>query len=218
MENPFAPTRPPARWFVLRWLALGATLAALLAVAEYGYRFYDQNTSPEVRVGGVKVPAQLLEGQSAGFSICPDDDARFLQVRVSTEEARASDAEEARAGIPGTLTVREAVSGGREWTVPFLLVAPAAAISRHPSVEPDKNSSLGGGIGLGVRYHIDFDFSPTGSGEAAYRDLYGTLLPAGTPLDIRFEFAAALGPGSKAFLSYSRHPRLLHQRLFRGSR
>lgn len=217
MENSFAPTRPPTSWFVIRWCAIGVILVVLLAAAEYGYRFYDQNTSPEVRVGGMKVPGWPVEGQVAEFSSKTSDTARFLQVRISTEEVRASDAEEARAGIPGTLTVKENIPGGRNWTVPFLLVAPPAAISRHPSVEPDKNSTTGGGIGLGVRYHIDFDFSPTGSGEVAYRDLYGALIPAGTPLDVRFEFSEPLGPGSKVFLSYSRQPRLLHQQLFRSS-
>ncbi len=184
-----------------------AIAVAIVAAAEFGYRYYDLQTSPEVRLNGVALVGQPISGATPEAVLESRDAFRFLLVRVATENAGDADVGEALAGIPGTLRVDDE-TGGRSWEIPVLLSAAEADIRRRSSVVP----SLGSSINLGVRYRIDYGLAPVGDGETAFRDLYETVFPAGTRLVLRFAFSTPPGAGSRVFLAYSRMPRLLHQK------
>lgn len=204
---------------VLRRLRRNRRIAAiaipvlLLAVAEFGYRYYDLQTSPEVRLNGVALVGQPISGTAPEAVLESRDAFRFLLIRVATENADEADVGEALAGIPGTLRVDDE-TGGRSWEIPILLSAADADIRRRSSVV----SSLGSSIDLGVRYRIDYAIAPVGAGEKDFRDLYETVFPAGTRLVLRFSFSTPPGAGSRVFLAYSRMPRYLHQKLLESLR
>ena len=187
-----------------------AIAVAIIAAAEFGYRYYDSQTSPEVRLNGVARVGQPISGTSPEATLAVDDAFRFLLVRVATDNASEADVGEALAGIPGTLRVDDE-TGNRSWDIPFQLTADEASIQRRSSVI----SSLGSAIDLGVRYRIDYAFAPVGAGEEIYGQLYETVFPAGTKLRLAFSFSVRPGEGSRVFLAYSRMPRLLHQKLLK---
>ena len=187
-----------------------AIAVVLVAAAEFGYRYYDSQTNPEVRLNGVALVGQPLSGTSPEATLTADDAFRFLLVRIATDNAAERDVGEALAGIPGTLHVDDE-TGNRSWDIPFQLTADEASIQRRSSVV----SSLGSGIDLGVRYRIDYEFAPLGAGEKIYGSLYETVFPAGTKLRLAFSFSVPPGEGSRVFLAYSRMPRLLHQKLLK---
>ena len=205
---------PFHQWRLPYWATGILGLLILAAVADIGYRVYDAETNPEVRLAGVALQGMPITGEKAELDIAPKSGFHYLQFRFSTESARESDAEVARAGISGTLRIDE-TPGGRTWEIPFLLSAKDAGIERHSSVESALGDSDAGAISLGVRYHIDYDFSPTGSGEDVYDDFFRTDFPGSAALHFQFDFQEEPAPGTRAYLSYSRLPRFFHQTLFR---
>ena len=197
-----------------RWMTGALALVVIAAAADVGYRFYDTDMNPDVRLAGVALRGMPITGTEAKLDIAPKTGFRYLQFRFSTENARESDADMARAGISGTLRISEA-PGGRTWDIPFLLSAKDAGIERHSSVETALGGSDAGAISLGVRYRIDYDFSPVESCEDAYNDFFHTDFSSNSSLHFEFGFQDSPGVGTRAYLSYSRIPRFLHQVLFR---
>ena len=198
------------------WWAIG--LAAAVLGAEFGYRLYDQATSPEVLPRGISLTGVPIEGAVVEISLAPGDAFRFLQFSLTGERGDEADAEAARIGIPGLLDVREETGARRSWSVPVRVGAPDQGVAKLASVEDVLG--LGGGadeaaLGLGSRYRIDYDVLPLRPDGDTVDTLARIPFPAGTRLTLRFSLEFPLPRDTKLYLSYARSPRLLHQALLR---
>ena len=211
-EPPQLPPRPPTPPWVF-WLV---GLAVALVAAEFGFRFYEDSLSPEVRPKGVALKGVPAGGRSFDIPVTPPDPFHSLRVDLSGDNADEADAEAARMGIPGIVAIREETGAQRQWSVPIRIVAAKDGIERHSSVEDAFLSAAGHGpIGMGVRYRIDYHIEtdpPDGDGLVA---LMRESFPASTRLTIHFELGLPLPSGTQAYVSYARAPRLLHQALLR---
>ena len=144
-----------------RILAMVLVLAGLVVAAEYGYRFYDQNMSPEVRPPGIELPGIVVSGSSIDFSVAPPDTFHAFHISVSSDNATDADADAARIGLIGILTVQEETGARQRWEAPIQLLATDDRIISRTSIEDallaKTQNSL---VGLGVRHRIDYAIEP----------------------------------------------------------
>lgn len=208
------PFRPPSP--VWRIAVPLLVLAALAAAAEFGYRMYDQNSSPEVRPGGVALPGFVVSGSSIEFSFTSPDTFHSLHLSVSSDNGTEADADAARIGLIGTLTAREENGLRREWTAPVQLIASDKSIKRRASIEDALQTNAPEGlVGLGVRYRIDYSLEPDPISPDELVEMRSLSHPAGTRLSFHLELNRPLQRNSRIYVSYARAPRLLHQALLR---
>ncbi len=201
-----------------RWAAALLSLVGLLVAAEVGYWLFDQCFSHEVRIGGVALPGIAISGIDPAFTISSPHAFHAMQIAVSSHNCVASEAVTARNGVPGTMFVQELGGEGRSWEIQCVLLAPESAIRRHSSVE-DGLLQRGADtlVALGTRYRVDFRILPRPASEKDLADLESARFPAGTSLSFRFDLDSPLNERSFAYVSYSRFPLFLHQRLLRPS-
>ena len=209
-----APYRPPSRmWRILVPLLV---LAVLAVVAEFAYRMYDQNSNPEVRPRGVALPGFVVSGSSIDFAFVAPDTFHSLQISVSSDNATEADADAARIGLFGTLTMREESGARRTWKAPVQLIAVEKDIVRRASVEDAFQTAAPEGlVGLGVRYRIDYSLEPDPISPGELAEMRTLSHPAGSRLSFHLELARPLQRNSRIYVSYARAPRLLHQALLR---
>ena len=206
------PPRPPTPPWVF-WLG---GLAVALVVVEFGYRFYESNTSPEVRPKGVALKGVPAVDRTFDIPVSSPDPFHSLRVDLSGDNADEADLEAARMGFPGIVAIREETGAHREWSVPIRIVATENTIGRHSSVEDAFFSAEAHGpIGVGVRYRIDYKIETDPPGGDGLTALMRESFPASTRLTIRFTLGLPLPSGTQAYVSYARSPRLLHQALLR---
>ena len=210
-EAPKLPTRPTPPW--VYWLT---GLALALVCAELIYRFYDVNSSPEVRPGGVALKGVAISGRSFTLPLAPPDAFHSLHISLTANNADDADAEAARMGILGVLMVTEETGAGRRWDFPIRIQANPQYIVRHAAVEnallPESSKGL---IGLGHLYRIDYSITDEPPGGTQLEQFSHTEFPAGTRLSLRFIIDLPLPPETLVFVSYARAPRLLHEALLR---
>ena len=208
------PFRPPSP--VWRIAVPLLVLVGLVIAAEFGYRMYDQNSSPEVRPGGVALPGFVVSGSPIDFSFTVPDTFHSLHLSVSSDNGTEADADAARIGLIGTLTAREENGLRREWTAPVQLVASDKSIKRRASIEDALQTTAPEGlVGLGVRYRIDYSLEPDPISPDELVEMRSLSHPAGTRLSFRLELNRPLQRNSRIYVSYARAPRLLHQALLR---
>lgn len=215
MSDSLSPPMP-----LSRKMAIAATVVAVVLVAEFGYRFYDAYTSPEVAEDGMAFSGEPFQGPEASLSFAPGDTFTFVNIRVESENADESEKDLAWAGIHGSLNIDS--SDGRSWKMPILLVAQKSGdIQRRSSVELGSelsDSDDGAGpVRIGVRYTIDYSCVPTGSGEETYGNFRRSTFRSGTRLDIRLSLQEPPAGTARFLINYSRAPRLLHERLLRSA-
>ncbi len=208
------PFRPPSPvWRIAIPLLV---LAGIVTAAEFGYRMYDQNSSPEVRPGGVALPGFVVSGSSIDFSVTVPDAFHALHLSASSNNGTEADADAARIGLFGTLTVREENGPRREWTAPVQLIASDSHIKRRASIEDALQTAAPEGlVGLGVRYRIDYSLEPDPISPDELVEMRSLSHPAGTRLSFHLELNRPLQRNSRIYVSYARAPRLLHQALLR---
>lgn len=215
MDFPSAPAfvpRSPLRRVVVSLLVL----VGLVAAAEYGYRFYDQNTSHEVRPQGIELEGIVVSGDSIDFSVSLYDTSHALHLSVSSDNATDADADAARFGIIGTLSVQEENGARRCWTAPIQLIATNDRIVRRASIEDALQTAAAEGIiSLGVRHRIDYSVEPDPISPDELTAMRNLVHPAGSRLSFHLQLERPLQRNSRIFLSYARAPRLLHQALLR---
>lgn len=208
------PFRRPSPY--RRVLATSLVLAALAAAAEYGYRMFDQNTSPEVRPRGIALPGIAVSGSSIDFSVASPDPFHAFHISVSCDNGTDADADAARIGLFGTLSAREETGARRQWSAPIQLIASEDRIVSRPSVEDALlTKSQDGLVGLGVRHRIDYVLDPDPLSPGELESMRSLSHPAGTRLAFHLELERPLPRNSRIYLSYARAPRLLHQALLR---
>ena len=210
------PFRPPSP--VWRIAVPLLVLAGLATAAEFGYRMYDQHSSPEVRPGGVALPGVVVSGSSIDFSFTVPDTFHSLHLSVSSDNGTEADADAARIGLIGTLVAREENGPRREWTAPIQLIASETHIKRRASIEDALQTTTTapeGLVGLGVRYRIDYSLEPDPISPDELLEMRSLSHPAGTRLSFHLELDRPLQRNSRIYVSFARVPRLLHQALLR---
>ena len=208
--------RPPSP--LRRILVALLVLVGIVAAAEYGYWFYDQNMSPEVCPPGIELPGIVVSGSSIDFSVAPPDAFHAFHISISSDNATDADADAARIGLIGTLFVQEETGEHRRWQAPIQLLATEDRIISRASVEDALLAKTQNGlVGLGVRHRIDYAIEPDPLSPDELLALRDLVHPAGTRLSFHLELERPLQRNSRIYLSYTRAPRLLHQALLRPS-
>ncbi len=216
-ENKYVP--PPS--LVPRWTPWVVVLVLIAVGAEFGYRYYEQNSSTEVRPRGIELQGVPVEGQTFSLPIAPADAFHSLRIIFSGDSGTTDDAAAARIGITGLLIAREETGKHRRWSIPVRLTSNEKGIGRRSSVEDvlmSTSADAEGLIGLGTRYRIDYTFTSfdaEGEGYTTLEALERVQFPAGTRLFLDFNMEYPLPRGTSVYLSYGRAPRLLHERLLR---
>lgn len=196
-----------------RWLIPLAILAILFIAADVWVYLYDSGKSPEILRGGMQFHAIEFSQGNASANLSFPDRGHYLLFRCVCDSASGEALEEARAGIPGTLTVTR-MRNQQTWTIPFLLTITEEGIQRHTAVVGTTASGLSAAMGLGTSYRLDYLIDPTSSGETTYQDLFQSSFAKGEKIQLSLELQSPPGPNTRLFVAFSRYPRYLHQILF----
>lgn len=205
--------RPRERTEMRPFLKPLLILLFLLVCAEFGYRFYDSNTSLEVAASGIRFKGEPVHGEVFESSVKLRDAGHQLVLTSDCENGTEEDVQDALVGISAMLTVTDSAAR-KTWTIPVTFSALEDEIRQYSSVDLKKADGFHPDIpGIGKRYKIVYEILPASGGEADFEGLKKATFERGTTLSVRVEFQTRPGTGTRMYLAYSRFPRLLHQRL-----
>ncbi len=196
----------------LPWFTILAVLVFLGIVAEYGYRFYDQQMSAEVRIDGIRSPRVLLTGTNRVFTLSYPYKIHFLRFAADTQNATETDAEFARRhGFSGTLTVSGPEGSGHAFKIPVTLKADTGAVVKRSSVESALFTESS--VGIGTRFDVDYAFVPTQEYARANVALFYTTFPPRTPLRVELDLDDYPAAGVYFYPSCARYPVSLFEKI-----